>query len=129
MSSEVPEERDLSTVLDSEALDTIKSLEQPGMPSLLERVINTYLETAEPIVEQLKDRFAANDADGVMHASHSLKSSSANVGAKRLSGMCAEIESYSREGIEALSGLDERITKIAEEFVIVKQALHSELKK
>ncbi len=121
------EDRNIENLLDQEALDVIRSLEQPGMPSLLERVVNTYIETAEPIADQVSAAFIAKDADALMHAAHSLKSSSANVGAKRLSGICAELEKFARDG--SLDSLDDRVLNVGVEFKLAKKALMLELTK
>ncbi len=119
------EGRSLDSVLDSEALDTIKSLEQPGTPSLLKRVIDTYLETSAPLVETIGSSIQQKVADDLLQASHSLKSSSANVGAKRLAGLCAELESFARD--EQMNDLDERAEMVSKEYQLVVEALNAEL--
>ncbi len=119
------EGRSLDSVLDSEALDTIRSLEQPGTPSLLKRVIDTYLETSAPLVEKIHNSTQHKIAEELLQSSHSLKSSSANVGAKRLAGLCAELESFARN--EQLDNLCERADIIGKEYQLVVEALQVEL--
>ncbi|THB69967.1 MAG: hypothetical protein D6B28_10480 [Gammaproteobacteria bacterium] len=119
------EGRPLDSVLDSEALDTIKSLEQPGTPSLLKRVIDTYLETSAPLVETISRSTQEKNAEDLLQSSHSLKSSSANVGAKRLAGLCAELESFARD--EQLDDLVGRAEVVSKEYGLVVEALQVEL--
>ena len=119
------EGRSLDSVLDSEALDTIKSLEQPGTPSLLKRVIDTYLETSAPLVEKIQSSTQEKIAEDLLQSSHSLKSSSANVGAKRLAGLCGELESFARD--EQLDDLADRAEAVKKEYQLVVEALQVEL--
>ncbi len=117
--------RSLETVLDNEALDVIRSLEQSGAPSLLKRVIDTYIDTSSPLVEVISQSSAEKSAEELLQASHSLKSSSANVGAKRLAGLCAELEKFARD--DQMSELGERPDLVAKEYKIVVEALNIEL--
>ncbi len=117
--------RSLETVLDSEALDTIRSLEQPGTPSLLKRVIDTYIDTSSPLVDAISQSSAEKSAEDLLQASHSLKSSSANVGAKRLAGLCAELEKFAHDG--QMGELGERPDLVAKEYKVVLEALNVEL--
>lgn len=119
------QERSLETVLDNEALDVIRSLEQPGTPSLLKRVIDTYIETASPLVGVISKSSEEKNAEELLQASHSLKSSSANVGAKRLAGLCSELERFARD--DQMGELGERPELVEKEYKIVVEALNVEL--
>jgi PAS domain S-box-containing protein len=59
-------------------------------------VLDLYLAESPKLVEKLKAATAAGDALGIVRSAHSLKSSSANVGATALSGYCGEIEACAR---------------------------------
>jgi HPt (histidine-containing phosphotransfer) domain-containing protein len=67
-----------------------------GKPELLARVINLYLLESPKLIQKLKQAAGASDATEIARTAHSLKSSSANVGAKVLSRYCEDIEASAR---------------------------------
>ncbi len=67
------------------------------------------------------DASRARDAKGLARAAHTLKSSSAQVGAESLAGICKELEACARSG--ELRGIEERIHAVAEELGRVREAL------
>jgi len=83
-------------VLDRQVLEQLSKVRTNGKPELLARVINLYLAESPKLVQKLKQAAGASDARAIARSAHSLKSSSANVGAKVLSGYCADIEASAR---------------------------------
>jgi len=83
-------------VLDRQVLEQLSKVRTNGKPELLARVINLYLVESPKLVQKLKQAAGASDARAIARSAHSLKSSSANVGAKVLSGYCADIEASAR---------------------------------
>jgi CheY-like chemotaxis protein len=83
-------------VLDHVVIDRIREMEQRGASRLLERLIKTYLVTAARLVEDAERALDAGDADALRHAVHTLKSSSANLGATTLSKHFATLELHAR---------------------------------
>jgi CheY-like chemotaxis protein/HPt (histidine-containing phosphotransfer) domain-containing protein len=86
------------TVLDEGALDQIRALQRPGRPSVLEKVVKLYLDDSLKLVEALRQAVHQGDAQAVQQAAHTLKSSSANLGATELATLCRELESLGRQG-------------------------------
>jgi signal transduction histidine kinase/DNA-binding response OmpR family regulator len=87
-----------AAVLDEQALRQIRSLRQPGGPDLLKKIVALYISNSRTLIETLRDAILRSDAPGVAQAAHSLKSSSANVGAKSLTEMCAQLEATAKAG-------------------------------
>jgi HPt (histidine-containing phosphotransfer) domain-containing protein len=85
------------TTLQLEALQSIREL-AGDTPGLLEQIVQLYFDSAPPLIAQLKTGFTANDLNAIRLASHSLKSSSANLGAMVLAQMCGKIEAAARAG-------------------------------
>jgi CheY-like chemotaxis protein len=85
-----------STVLDREVLEQLGKVRTNGRPELLAKVINLYLSESPKLVQKLKHAAGNSDAIELARSAHSLKSSSANVGAKALSRYCADIEASAR---------------------------------
>jgi two-component system sensor histidine kinase/response regulator len=83
-------------VLDRQALDQLAKLITNGKPELLARVINLYLVESPKLIQKLKQAADANDAPEIARSAHSLRSSSANVGAGALSRYCGDIEASAR---------------------------------
>jgi HPt (histidine-containing phosphotransfer) domain-containing protein len=88
----------LAPVLDPVAIDRIRDMERRGAAKLLERLVRTYLATAGRLVDDVEAGFAREDVAAVRLAAHTLKSSSASLGAAALGGTCAAIESCALEG-------------------------------
>jgi CheY-like chemotaxis protein/HPt (histidine-containing phosphotransfer) domain-containing protein len=84
--------------LDPRALDTIRGMQRAGAPNLLHRVITVYLDSSRQLVAALNSALSTGDAKAVKEAAHSLKSSSANVGAMGLSHVCRALEAAGSSG-------------------------------
>lgn len=84
-------------VLDEDALRRLRELDPTGENHLLMRVINAFEISLNRLVPQLTQARDASDASGVRLVAHTLKSSSATVGALTLSRLCAEVEVLARE--------------------------------
>jgi CheY-like chemotaxis protein/HPt (histidine-containing phosphotransfer) domain-containing protein len=74
--------------LDANVLSTLKKRH----PALLARLIGTFSTIAPELSSQLSTAATSNNRDVMRAAAHSLKSSSANIGAVRLSALCGELE-------------------------------------
>lgn len=85
-------------ILDRAALAGIHALQQPGSPSLLAKIIDIYLEHSPKLMDSLRRGVARPEAaELVRDSAHSLKSSSANLGASGLAALCGELEKISHE--------------------------------
>jgi signal transduction histidine kinase/CheY-like chemotaxis protein len=78
-------------VLDEQTLDQIRQL-QRGVPNLLSKVAELYLENSAALLDELRACLHRRDLAGIAKAAHALKSTSANTGAKHLAGLCATLE-------------------------------------
>jgi HPt (histidine-containing phosphotransfer) domain-containing protein len=85
-------------VLDSQALDRLGELDPTGSAGLIARVVTTYTNSLSRLIENFDVACSTGDLDGARHVAHTLKSSSASVGAMALSSLCAELERGIREG-------------------------------
>jgi HPt (histidine-containing phosphotransfer) domain-containing protein len=84
--------------LDTHALKAIESLQRPGKPDLLNRIVDLFRSESPKTIASLQDGMESSDLQAVRNAAHTLKSSSAYVGAKALSERCRDLESAAREG-------------------------------
>jgi len=112
-------------ILNASALEHIRALQRPGAPSVLGRVITIYLESSPGLLQALHGAVSAGDAGALLDSAHSLKSSSANLGAMQLSNVCRELENLGREGNTEAAGF--LLKRLDTEYQAVQNALHSEL--
>jgi signal transduction histidine kinase/CheY-like chemotaxis protein/HPt (histidine-containing phosphotransfer) domain-containing protein len=113
--------------LDQHVLDQISSLQPPDAPDLLGRVIQAYLKETPRLLDRLKEAVAKNDSEVTEKIAHSLKSSSANVGALNLSAFFKELEALGRS--RSLKNSDMFMNHAASEYERVREALLQELHK
>lgn len=85
-----------ATGLDAEALARLTALDPKGENKLLERVLRAYQSSAARLMPQLEGARASNDHATLRLVVHTLKSSSASIGALELSQVCAQVEALVR---------------------------------
>jgi HPt (histidine-containing phosphotransfer) domain-containing protein len=93
-----------ATGLDAEALARLRELDPKGENKLLERVLRAFQTSAARLMPQLETARLANDRATVRLVAHTLKSSSASIGALDLSQVCAQVEALIRA--ESADNLD-----------------------
>jgi two-component system sensor histidine kinase/response regulator len=110
-----------AAVLDRQVLDQLSTLLKPER---LARAINLYLVESPKLIQKLKQAAAASDAPEIVRSAHSLKSSSATLGARVLSRYCGDIEASARcaDAEEACK----IFAKIETEYGCVQTALTAE---
>lgn len=92
--------------LDPEALARLTELDPKGENQLLERVLRAFQTSAARLMPQLEAARLSGDRATVRLVAHTLKSSSASIGALELSQVCAQVESLIRaESAESLDPL------------------------
>jgi len=88
--------------IDMSVIRQIRDMERRGAARLLQRLVQTYTATAARLVSQAAYALKSGDAQSLQHAMHTLKSSSANLGAVELSRRFGALEKHARSGaIEA----------------------------
>ncbi|MGY4829973.1 response regulator [Sphaerotilaceae bacterium SBD11-9] len=110
-----------SGVLDAQALERLRELDPNGENRLMERVVNAFESSIGRLMPQLQDALKGNDLGGIRHVAHTLKSSSASIGAMKLSKMCSDVESRARQ--EQSEGMTDRIIQLQAEVEVVRAAL------
>jgi len=113
-------------VLDEKTLDQIREL-QRGVPNLLAKVAELYLENSALLLEELRICLNAKDAAGIAKAAHALKSTSFNTGAKDLAELCAALEALGlaariEEAGSALEGVVHEHARVAKALEALRVA-------
>jgi len=120
------QENDYKDVIDRSALATLRELQEEGEPDIVAEVGGLFLKHAPDKMSAIEQATEKGDAKGLQIAAHSLKSSSAYVGAMRLSAMSKELEQMGRSG--ELEGAKELVELLKAECLRVVAALKSEIK-
>jgi two-component system sensor histidine kinase/response regulator len=85
-------------VLDRSVLERIRELGGTDKPDLLAKVLQLFLHDVPRHLVSIQQAWGRRDAQAIATSAHVLKSSSAHIGAIRLSAMCAALESDARAG-------------------------------
>ena len=91
-------EKEVPVAVDHKAWKSITSLQRPGKPDVLAKILSLYLADSQQLVEKLRQGMVAGEAQAVNEAAHSLKSRSSVLGAVALSDLCRQFEEMSRRG-------------------------------
>jgi CheY-like chemotaxis protein len=113
--------------LDQRSLEEIRNLEANGVTGLFDNILNIYLESSPELVAALETAVEKQDAVGLHAAAHSLKSTSASLGARYLASLCRELEVKGRaEDVETAAPV---LAELMVEFERVTRALGKELRR
>jgi hypothetical protein len=85
-------------MLDAGALDKLRALDPGGRSGVLLRVLGTFEGSLKRLMTQFDAARTANDLPMLRHVAHTLRSSSASIGALALSHACLEVEMRIRDG-------------------------------
>lgn len=110
--------------MDRKAWDNITAIQTKGAPDILSRIISLYLDEVPKQLTIMRNSLDSDDAEAAQRAAHSLKSSSANLGAIALSTLFKDFESFARtNSLDKAAGL---MPDIETEFEAVKTVLTTE---
>ncbi len=116
---------DTSPVIDPKAIQIIKDFQMDGEPSILASVVQAFVKGVESKLSEIKTTDSEPPVKDLQMFAHSLKSSSANVGAMGLSRLGRALEMDCRNN--TLSNADTYMEMIRSEFIKVKAALEKEI--
>jgi HPt (histidine-containing phosphotransfer) domain-containing protein len=113
--------------LDLAVLASLRELQETGEPDIVAEIGGLFLEHAPQKLSAIRDAAERKDARGLQMAAHSLKSSSAYVGAMRLSALCKDLEDMGRSG--GMEGAAEKARDLTAEFLRAKAALEEAIER
>ncbi len=110
--------------MDRNVLDNIRQIQREGAPDLLAELIHLYVDSSPKYLEQMRKAVGSPDTTAMWRAAHTLKSSSGNLGALNLAGLCGKLEEMGRAAStkSAVTVLNE----IEAEYARVRESLVSE---
>ncbi len=111
--------------IDRSALASLRELQGEGEPDIVAEVGGLFLKHAPEKMAAIEQAAEKGDAKGLQVAAHGLKSSSAYVGAMRLSAMCKDLELMGRS--EHMQGAREKAEMLRAEYMRAVTALEAEI--
>ena len=114
--------------IDPAILGNILSLQRPGAPSVLKKLVGLYLESAPQLISALQTGIHQQNPAAIKNAAHTLKSSSANLGARKLSEICKAVEGDMSSG-HGTGTLQAQFEQIEAEYEHARIALLRECEK
>ena len=110
-------------ILDSNVLQSLKELGGDDDPGLFLELIDLFLQDAPQRMQEIEQGLADGDIRRLERAAHTLKSSSANIGALSLSALFKRMEGEAR--MEQSSGLPELYARSQRLWPQVEAALRA----
>ena len=83
-------------LLDMAVIAMLKELGGADEPELFEELVELFIEDSRHHLEELAEALRSGDSARLERTAHTLKSSSANIGARSLSRLCGQIEQLGR---------------------------------
>jgi signal transduction histidine kinase/CheY-like chemotaxis protein/HPt (histidine-containing phosphotransfer) domain-containing protein len=123
---ERPEERAANqpgqeVVFDETVLESYRLYQQKGEPDIVRRLVVIFLKHTPGLLREMAEADADKNLERLWPLAHSLKSSSANIGAIRLAGLCEEMERMGRQ--KKMPEIFSLTEKIAREYSRVSKEL------
>jgi len=112
-------------VLDQSVLASLRELQEAGDPDIVAEVGGLFIKHSPEKVDAIMQSVEKDDAKGLQLAAHSMKSSSAYIGAMRLSTLAKELEMMGRSN--SMNGAKEKAKMLKEEFSLVMEAILAEI--
>ncbi|MCT7959016.1 PAS domain S-box protein [Laspinema palackyanum] len=121
-----PRDGEGEAVLDRQILDSLRDMAGPKAAAMLSLIIGNYLEDAPERLQEIREAVAQGNPEGLRQSAHSLRSSSANLGALTLANLLKELENLGRAGTTA--NAPALLTQVEKEYENVIKALELERK-
>jgi HPt (histidine-containing phosphotransfer) domain-containing protein len=107
--------------IDSEAISNLRELNPDDGGEFLREIFAIYLEDTPKRIAELKTAFANGDAGTFARAAHTIKGSSANVGARLMKSIAERLEHNARK--DGLANVSAGIAECEAEFAVVAAEL------
>jgi two-component system sensor histidine kinase/response regulator len=111
--------------IDLAVLESFRDLQQEGDSDLVSELIHLYLDDTRSRLKQMHTALNEGDKIKLQAIAHSLKGSSGNLGTRRMSALCLELEGTLLH--EGVNGAWDIVNKLDQEFRQVEPLLASEL--
>ena len=112
----------VDSLLNQQSLQILRDLDPDGSKRLVHRTIAKFISYSDDLIGKMTKSVADSDMAEMSRLAHSMKSSSANLGASEVSRQCHEIESAIQDQ-QTPDDIDQRLRTLTESYQAVKQEL------
>lgn len=118
---------DLTDAVDMAVLSSLEGAQIEGEPDIVVELMELYLEDAAAKLAAMKESAAAKDGRRLARLAHSLRGSSASLGARRVTALCAELEKVDKG--DASRRADELMAKLEPALACVRGVFEAECRR
>jgi HPt (histidine-containing phosphotransfer) domain-containing protein len=122
-----PREVEAKSVLNQGTLARLRELSHPGEPSILGELIDMFIAETPRQIEALRRAIREGNVTALRRVAHTLKGSSGNLGADRLSKACGKLERLAKDGV--VDGTADLLADVETEFHEAEKHLVAEKSK
>jgi HPt (histidine-containing phosphotransfer) domain-containing protein len=113
--------------LDVSMLDGFRAMQSEGAADLVRELCDMFRSAAPPLMDAIRNAIAQDDSDMLYKSAHTLKGSSATMGARFLADQLQELEHMGR--MRDLAGASEILAQAEKEYARALTAMESECQK
>jgi len=110
-------------LIDKQTIERLKAMAVGDDTSFVKNIFELFLKQMDNLHADMSNFFSEDNSDGLYKASHKLKGSALNIGAKRLSEVCRIIEEKGK--LADLTGMNELLQKLAEVISLTKNEIRT----
>ena len=121
----IEEGKDIYEAIDRSVLAGLRELQVQGDPDIISEVGGLFIKHSPNKISAILQAAESGDAKGLQIAAHSLKSSSAYIGAMRLSALSKELEQMGRSN--AMNDVTDKAKMLEAEYIRVMTSLKREI--
>ena len=115
------------TLLDVNTLNSLRALQNPESPNILEQLLEIYRSSAPELIEKLNSSIKDECYESIRDSAHSLKSASGNIGARKIFELSARLEEMGRD--KKIDGASKILSEIEQLFPKVGELLEQEIQR
>jgi histidine phosphotransfer protein HptB len=123
-SAKTTDDYSINEIVDIAVLLSFEEVQAEDEPDLITELIDLYLSDTAHQMALMQKAVAEADVYALKRTAHSLKGSNANLGIKRMTALCGELEHVDRG--DSLQQANLLLTKIFAEFECVREILMAE---
>lgn len=115
------------SAVDMAALFALEDAQVEGEPDIVVELIDLYLEDARDKLVAIREAVARRDETSLRRAAHSLRGSSASLGARRVAALCGELERIDCNGL--FQRVESLRIRLEQECALVRRVFAAERRK
>lgn len=126
LTNAIKTDKAIISAVNAAKLETIRALDATGGNEILCSIIGLYLDNSLTLLNTLEKAWSTGEVDTIRSVSHTLKSSSNQIGAEILGELCREVEHEARNN-NSYDTSGKTLLLIKEEFSNTRDALQAYL--